>query len=69
MASMNRHVSAATLGAFEKQVRATEIRIKDDTDMIARLEEQLAQAKDRIESNEEFKADLQLLIDIAPRKG
>lgn len=69
MAGVIRHVSDATLAAFEKQVRSTEIRIKEDSELITRLEEQLQQARDRIESDEEFKADLQLLIQIAPRKA
>lgn len=68
MATMNRYVSDATLRSIERQIEACEKAIKEDIELGASLEDQITATRARVEGNEAFKRDLQLLIHIAPRK-
>lgn len=68
MAGMSRHVSAATIVVLEHDLKSAEAQIQRDLNRAVELEHELVEIRRRVESAQAFKADLQLLIQIAPRK-
>lgn len=68
MAGMNRHLSEMTVAMLEGQIKRIDAQSQANISAAARLEDQIRDLREEVEMNERIKADLKLLIDIAPRK-